>query len=132
MCTVVAMPTVTFVGGPKHGETMAVRDLREVVEVAVADMIDMSFALDPSPIGPAFRVERYYLKWYIEPPARAPRPMYVHEGRAPGRVPRFTSSSSRASQPQLSPDAHSMSFANMTAEAEAELAAWRGILHPAE
>lgn len=28
----------------------------------------------------------------------------------------------------LSPDAHSMSFANMTAEAEAELEAWRGIL----
>lgn len=32
--------------------------------------------------------------------------------------------------PRLSQDAHSMSFKDMTAEAEAELAAWRGILHP--
>lgn len=120
------MPTVHFVGGPKHGETMAVPRVEHEIRVVIPERLTYEDFHEPvSPIGPAFRTGRYRL----HPQARQMYvPVYLYdgeEGEPRRRTPEW-------SPEYLSPDAHSMSFANMTAEAEAELAAWRGILHPAE
>lgn len=148
------MTTVMFLGGPRHGEFETMPGLPPLVlEVAVIDNEAPTYAdfdiENPAASMPTIRRERYRLIQrcdgtfvYVQESSPILRvrelwwEFFLHPGPLRTYMPDRRWSRDRSGLPRenyqnyLSPDAHSMSFADMTEEAEAELAAWRGILHP--